>query len=137
MFVTSQELVRKGDVPGIPLTRRDLVRVPSPSRPSHGAPPYLSRLSPNPGRHGPGHSLPGPWPRRPRPFPLPMLGQKQLGDAEIERRSHLDVGSAGVVDQDPAPGGLDQHGLVGGGIVGVQCRSECLGTKYLGSLGSP
>ena len=47
-------------------SRPDPVALPAPVRwlrPEPSAAPHI------PGRLGHGHSLPGPWPRRPRPFP--------------------------------------------------------------------
>ena len=67
-FVTPEGNGRKSEVPGVSVTRSlsgdGSSTLPSPSRDRSSTPRTLGRL-------GHGHSLPGPWPRRPFPSRAP------------------------------------------------------------------
>jgi hypothetical protein len=94
VFQTSEEDARKGDVLGIFLTRPDIgdgsVALPWRSRDPSSTPR-------TPGRLGHGHSLPGPWPRRPRPFPRAPASPGPIEDRRVRRFGSFAFGFSAAI----------------------------------------
>jgi hypothetical protein len=97
VIATSEEGGRKRDVPGISATRSDIgdgsLAPPSCSRDPSSTPR-------TPGRISHGHSLPGPWPRRPRPFPPAELVESTI----YSRTPNLSALSSASIRKTGRPG---------------------------------